>query len=513
LTLAPEEEGDYEVLLFIFSNDPDEDEHEFPITFNVTHQPGIDVDPNRIDEEFPGADVIEREIVVQNTGLGTLRYNNDIEFISEPERDLNGRSVRSTNSERFQPENRNEPERDDPGEIVHEFQLLNDFVDNPNDRMFTIITHSLAWDTENEWMWAVNTLDRRMIAINPNEDYRLEEFWLMNVTRPFDLAYYDGTIYSLEAMSTWLVLWDTEGNNLGRLNLDIDGGMVCGVAIDPVNELLIVLGLRANGADQSLYIFSLQGEQIARSDNILALINNQNSASIEWVPTHDFGKLWVHTSEQLWQLEIDTENWEIIDVIQHFHTVGLHEADGFAHDGENFWVTATENSTCQIIDDGIQESWISVDPIAGEIEADDEAIFTVTIDSRLQLPGDYAADIHIHNNDPENPEVIVPVGLSINPAPFITVKWPPEAGFDEDPQILDWNMFFPDIFLGQSYDIPITVQNLGHDILEVSNIVSENGLFSGAPNEFNLEPREMRDVIVSFDAEDLGVEESAIIIR
>ncbi|MBT7617012.1 MAG: hypothetical protein HN590_07000, partial [Calditrichaeota bacterium] len=513
IILAPEEEGEFEVMMTLFSNDPDEDEYDFSIVFDVSGQPEVIVDPELIEDVLLGADVVEHELTLRNNGGGNLRFTTDIDILQEPARDLSAREMRSIYAERLDPEDRVSPERDDAGDIIHEFQLENDMVDNPDDRVISTITHALAWDTENEWMWAVNTLDHRMIAINPNENYRTEDFWMMDISRPWDMIYHDGTLYTLESYNTWLVMWDMDGHNLGRLNLDCEGAIIYGLAFDPVNELIIVLGHRIVGRTHPLFVFTIEGEQVASLDCIKHHFDNNMSLSIEWVPTHDFGKLWVHTSEQLWQLDIDTENWEVNGVVQHFHTMGLHFADGFAHDGENFWITSTETNTCEIIDDGINEIWITVDPIAGEVDAENEIILTVTLDSRNQLPGDYEAEIHIVHNDPGTPEVIVPVILNIEAAPFISINWPTGAGFDEEPPIVDWNMYSDNIFVGQSYVIPVKVQNLGHRELVITDIFSESESFSAEPTEFNLEPRGIREVVLTFRSEENGVFESGMVFQ
>jgi len=339
LTLLPREVGDFEVMVILFSNDPDEDEFDFPIVFAVEEAPIIVVAPELIVGEFPEFAVAEHEIILRNPGRAPLQFHNEIETVSRPVRDINIRSMRSVGADRRFPHDMILPERDDPGDILHEFELENDFViEDPF--AFGIVTHGLAWDIDNEWMWAVNTIDHRMIAINPNEDYRTEEFWMLNVNRPWDLAYYDGVIYSMESSNTWLWMWDRAGNNLGRLHLDLEGSIITGVAVDPFNEWLMTTGYNVRTGRQPLSVFSIEGEPIAHIDDISVFLNHNYSGSLEWIPFHDHGRLWLKTSERLWQIEIDTENWDIIDIVQHFQTDGAHQNDGFAHDGENLWVTS-----------------------------------------------------------------------------------------------------------------------------------------------------------------------------
>ena len=513
LILAPEEPGDFEVLLILFTNDPDEEEFDIPVVFSSVHAPSIAIEPDDIADEILGAGITEHEIALRNEGLGELRFTTDIDISEEPARDSQLRSIRNVSTI---PGTNNRktpvPFRDDSGDILHEFDLGSDLPGDLDEGALAIISHSLAWDTENEWMWIQHEVDTRMIAINPHNNFQVEEFWVSEILRSYDMAYFDDLIYLMMDNNTYLELFDRVGNNVGRLNLDLDGAPIGGIAVDPINELLIVLAHDVLSGSQPLYIFSTEGERIARIPNIERFYDLQISRSIEWVPTHDFGKLWIHTSEQLWQLDIDTDNWEIDGVTQHFHTVGRHYGDGFAHDGTNFWVTATENRTVQIIDDGINESWMTLEPIAGVVEAEDEMPMSLTFDGSSQLPGDYAAEIIITTNDPESPEVIFPISLNISPAPFISVSWSDDAGFGEDPSVLDWNMFLPDIFRGQSYDIPVKIQNLGHEILEISNITCENELFSIVPTEFELEYREFRDAIFTLDAAENGELESVVTI-
>jgi hypothetical protein len=57
--------------------------------------------------------------------------------------------------------------------------------------------------------------------------------------------------------------------------------------------------------------------------------------------------------------------------------------------------------------------WLSEDPISGTVDAGLYQVVDVTFDSTGLAPGDYYADLVIDNNDPFNPQVVVPVTLTV----------------------------------------------------------------------------------------------------
>ncbi len=502
ITFNGDAAGDHIALLTISSNDPDEEEYEIELVSVVAETPDIGVRPERFDIEILGAEIVNENLIIENDGEGELEWKILTEFISDPAGDDEGQMG---------------PRRDFPGEILDEFDLENDEVDDPNDMIVGLITNSLAWDYDNEWMWSVNTLTRMMIAVNPHNDYETMVRWGMEtIGRPWDIAYYDGIIYSLHAYNNWIERIDTEGNILDRLHPDMDdGAYAAGLAIDSEEELLFVMGKPNQSPEQLLYVYTIEGERIAQAGNISELINREMSGPMEWVPGHLDGQLWVHTVDALWQISVDTVNWEVQEVVQRIDTFGSHWADGFAHDGENMWITAMETGTCQVIDDGEREvKWLTVTPLSGVLPSRREQFVQVIFNGGRQSVGDYEAILNINSNDPDEALIRVPINLTIEAAPQLEVRWPVAAGFDVDEMDPDvnWNEYFQDVLAGVVYEIPVTFRNYGAEPLQVSDVTSESEFFSADTTEFELGYLESRIVNFILESDQTGEFESTMII-
>ncbi|MBN1954069.1 MAG: PKD domain-containing protein, partial [Anaerolineae bacterium] len=66
--------------------------------------------------------------------------------------------------------------------------------------------------------------------------------------------------------------------------------------------------------------------------------------------------------------------------------------------------------------------WLSTDPISGTLLPAECEIADVSLDSSGMAPGDYFADLHVTSNDPDTPQITVPVTLTVRqPAEIVTV--------------------------------------------------------------------------------------------
>ena len=64
--------------------------------------------------------------------------------------------------------------------------------------------------------------------------------------------------------------------------------------------------------------------------------------------------------------------------------------------------------------------WLSVSPVSGTIEPSGYESITVTLDASLLEIGDYFGNIYIASNDPDEPEIDIPVKLTVDEASLIT---------------------------------------------------------------------------------------------
>ncbi|MCF7811230.1 tandem-95 repeat protein, partial [bacterium] len=151
----------------------------------------------------------------------------------------------------------------------------------------------------------------------------------------------------------------------------------------------------------------------------------------------------------------------------------------------------------------IMPSWIQVDPVDGTIPRGEEVNLTITLDATYLIEGDYEADVHILTGDPDTPDVVVEIFMFVDGEPSIEVLWDDDLGC---PDMIDWNAgdVFPDLFVGEPYDVEITVRNRGTAVLNIDEIVSDHDYFILDQEDMVLGPREKTMLTVTFQAEETG---------
>lgn len=155
------------------------------------------------------------------------------------------------------------------------------------------------------------------------------------------------------------------------------------------------------------------------------------------------------------------------------------------------------------------EGWIEFDPDAGEIEPDEDMDAIVTLDFTGFNAGDYEADLHILNNDPENEDVAVNVSWHVIGAPDIEVEWSEEIGF---PDLVDWNRAHDPLYTGAEYTVPVTIRNLGTDVLHVETVRCDDPFFRAGRRRFEVAVND--EFITGFwlQADENGVHEAEMVI-
>ena len=231
-------------------------------------------------------------------------------------------------------------------------------------------------------------------------------------------------------------------------------------------------------------------------------LSGQGSRSIEWVDKHPDGQLWINTSGHIWQLLVNTEDWEVFEIAQDFDfDNGGDQWCGIGHDGYNLWLGARTRADYAIVDDNITELyWLMLEPREGEVPSgnNNSMDLTLTLNASGLIEGRYEADIHFLSNDPFNQVVDVGVILDVVPAPDIEVSW----GFADEgePDLVDWNRYHAEIFSDIEYRVPVSVRNIGGATLDISEITSDVGEFSADPNQLSLNQDEEVEIeFVFFD--------------
>jgi len=128
--------------------------------------------------------------------------------------------------------------------------------------------------------------------------------------------------------------------------------------------------------------------------------------------------------------------------------------------------------------------WLTVSPNAGAVPAGSSTTLDVVFSAAGMFGGVYDGAVLINNNDPVNGLIEVPAVMTVTGVPVLAV----------DPASLD----FGDVFVGYDNQLQLTVENVGTDLLTVTDIVSGSGDYSVVPTMFDLDPFASQVVTVTF---------------
>ncbi len=370
-----DETGWFNGVLTIRSNDPDENEIEIEMRAHSALPPIISTEVNMIEDEIEIGDTSEHFFNIFNDGGSSLRFDISHDIIDEPDEDVS-----------------NGPLRDELGEEIVSYAVEAGFVSG------------LAWD--GELMWARNSQDQRLLAFDPNAEEIVETIQIL--AQGYGFAF-DGEGFWVgdfnDANVGSLIRLDRQGNFISAIQ--IAAFFILGIGLD--EDGIWIYGSRPMMQQKSLLQFSYGGDFLQEVNCQETLQNAHGCITI--VPEHEDGKLWFmnwQTSELL-QLNIGEEQLEVIQQVQ----LPNDQAFGIGHDSENFWYAAGEGNW-YVIDDGVSEvSWLTYEPTDGVIEAGDDIEVFVTLNTEDCFLGDYEADIHINSNDPDDPDIVIGVFMSV----------------------------------------------------------------------------------------------------
>ena len=119
--------------------------------------------------------------------------------------------------------------------------------------------------------------------------------------------------------------------------------------------------------------------------------------------------------------------------------------------------------------------WIGAAPTAGRLYSGQRQDVTLTLDAEGLEGGRYEAALFVESNDPSRPRVNHPVILDVTGAPAIAVR----------PGSLD----FGTVFSGFARSLDLTVDNIGTELLTVSEITSADSAVTVTPSSLTLPPR------------------------
>ena len=458
---------------------------------------GLVTDPDPMDFELFTGGTDEGLITVGNDGVNPLNWIAEIELI-ENGRDAGGRELRQVDGAAG-------PKRDEPGEVLDEYE-----IPYPS-------TTGLAWDPDNELIWGyVNEYPRgqgAIFAFDPAQGEVVAEYNGIEAHHQ-TLTYWEGLLYvqGNNRAGNTIFVYDLEGNQVERINTPFQLSFRYSTISAWDDQALFFIrgtqtpnGRQGEGYD-AVYVYTWPDfDEVARIPDA-AETGDRSTCGVLWVPKDKDGQLWVDGSDRLYELNVD-DDWNC-ELVQEFRVAPTVERAGMTHDQHDIWRAVRQwrgggpiqdHTMLQRIDDGVSEAyWIGIAPEEGEVIAGESQDLLLALNAFGLAEAVYEANIHFLSNDPANPDLVVPVSLTVTGAADINAEWDEDFGY---PDVLDWNLAYSELYSGGPYDLIVEVANEGSEALEVNNVSCNNGFFTANPNQFNLAVDESRDVTLTFNAD------------
>jgi len=313
--------------------------------------------------------------------------------------------------------------------------------------------------------------------------------------------------YVIYWANNFLAKVDIEGNAIGQWNLN---RQVTSIASSPELGVFIV---GDNNNDRNIYVYQGEGQDAIATiprGNWQQHVQGQWQRSLLWVDKHPEGQLWMNTSNHIWQLAINMDNWQITGVVNHWNAGANQgqEWDGLGHDGDNIIYGKYGGTDYWIFDDGTEELyWIRWDPKLGEVAADADVDVVVTLNATDLIGGAYEGNIHFLSNDPAHWDVPVNVLVNVSGAPVVETD-PIAEPMADAPEQLE----FETTYVGGVSAIAVTIANIGTEQLNIDRITSTNGaeFNTDADGGLDIAAREEAVVNLLFHPTDIGDREGRV---
>ncbi len=419
IILDTQEPGEYESLLTIEWNSPHNEVTEVALHGETSFPPIILVEPQAIELDLPAEEQAERILNIFNEGPSLLRFTLELENINQPEQDNAQRLPRLS-----KPEHPIGPIRDDFGDIIRDYNV------------FEAFWTGIAWDGELMWGISQGNVRFGLVSFNPVTEEIVNEIQIENSY--FGLAF-DGEAFwtgnADEERDARFNRIDRNGNVLETINAE--GMAPTGVAFDGENLWYHSIDFERDGI--IIRQITMEGEQQREID--CSNIFRSRMISIEYVSEHPEGSLWAIEWETGILYQIDISEQEMPQVVNQTQ-IENGNSYGLEHDGVNLWYCRS-GAEWIVLDDGITEcSWVSFEPESGELEEAEDLDIIVSFNSEGLVEGEYAADLRIESNDPNNPEIVVALVLNVG-----AVTAPPASNV---PEKFNLSQAYPNPFNAQT---------------------------------------------------------------
>jgi hypothetical protein len=141
--------------------------------------------------------------------------------------------------------------------------------------------------------------------------------------------------------------------------------------------------------------------------------------------------------------------------------------------------------------DSTAPSWYFIDRLSGNIPAGSTTDLSITFDATGLMKGDYESDFIILSNDPDEPELHIPLRLLVSGFPAISIS--------------DTLLSFEYVSIGDSVTDTLIVSNVGTEPLTLNALAIDNPVFKTDTTSMNLLPGENYPLFVTFNADTFGL--------
>ncbi len=338
------------------------------------------------------------------------------------------------------------------------------------------------------YLYIVSYSQNKLFKYDISTESVIEEYVIHN--SPFGITY-DGNRLWIGSTNGSFYSYDLAGNQFNQFN----------------NSLLATPALTWNG---EYFLVSLSGNinpQIYTVDydgNIIgSAISTDFNGKINqmvWVADHEEGQIWAldYNAQRIRQLDYQTGQvvsylgYDIFDDISY----------GLAHNGRDLWIApdVMTNPKLYRIEDGIDEfNWLSLSPSSGSLLDGENLVVTLEYNARNLNDGIYLANIIVESNDAENPYQELDVTLEVTGYPTILVS--------------DDEIEFATGYIGQTLNQELIISNTGTANLEITDIMCDNSEFDVDATSFIIEPLTSEVVTVSFTPLSGGVKTGQLSIQ
>ncbi len=459
VSFAPSAASPQTGVLHIECNDPYKPMVDVILQGRGALPPDISITPDSMNEELYLNGSVTRELTIANNGGSDLPFNLTTKYLDKSRISLSTKS----------------------GE--EKWSLFGVGPDNSRGagtvlKMIPSPGHTLGLTFMNGSLWAIvwGNNDNKIVEINPGDgsvrsEFSTGSYYFMELTN-------DGTsLWATEGEGSWIRKFDTSGRELAAWE-------------SPAPSL----GLAWH--DGSIWICGSSGPTLYRMDTLGNVLETKPFTGgwwgihdMEWAQSHAPCVLWAadYGGGRIGQFDITSDPTSLC---QSFASP-VSDLEGIAYDGRYLWISGYFSSWIYMVDDGINESWMSIYSVEGLIPPGDTANVSLTISASHNLPGEHLGEIDIISNDPDDSLITIPVRLNILDAPAISV--------------LKDTLDFGNVFLGNSKTDSIIVINTGTDILNVTGLFTDNPDIDVDTGGFELAPGLRRAVVVTYAPSSEGI--------